>query len=232
MKKILPLLLVAALLCGCSENTTGSDVEASVPDSVTEESGNRYESYDFLAYSEEIKYNPNPDNSGKSQGSANADSSYSSVKLENIIGEAFGIAVIKVTEDGEPLEYSMAGDNKELEQAMLEKYGKVDMAVVDVVQAEVMYSISGGHEIGEEISISGNNDLEIGKEYLIITKEYEESGKIYFPSISGAIGIFDISDDFTVVSKASAYTAAKYDGLSLADTAHDLKTMFDNARSD
>ena len=40
-------------------------------------------------------------------------------------------------------------------------------------------------------------------------------------------GVFEIKEDYTVVAQSALSVSAKYDGLSLADVAHDFEKAFE-----
>lgn len=239
MKKLLSLLLACALLCGCGQTSTPADVTTTTPDNVSEESDNRFENYDFSSYAEEIKYNENPDISSKAMPIGYQSASWiEPVGTQGIIGKdsgktPYGLVVVKILSNDKTVSVSPTGDT-ELDNKLNDKYGTdaFTSEKIKIATAEVLSSICGEHNVGDVIDISqyaaqyGVN-LVAGKEYLIATSSLYVRETQYYQPIRGIHSIFEIKDDFTVYSESPLTVCSRYDGLSLADTAHDLKIAFE-----
>lgn len=109
-----------------------------------------------------------------------------------------------------------------------EKAGTEDIVKGTVFEARVLYSLAGEIEEGESVKIycpAGDWGVELaeGKDYLVTLSEWGDSYKLTRDMNS----VFDIDGDFVITSQSSMEFPAKFNGLSLADTAYLLCNEFD-----
>ncbi len=241
MKKLLPLLLIAVLICGCAANgiqddTTIKQPTTSTGDNKTEEYD--IKNYDYSSYSDNIKYNLNPDVSFKPlPGIYSLSDSYVPSLTEDLMKDAYGVVVVNIKSKSEPIKIETTDFQIDKETGSFVEVPTV--YEVPVYEAEVLKSLGGGHNQGDLIEIStylesyGIKFTE-GKNYIVITykNEFKEEGKVYYPPNCMIHSVFEIKDDYTVVAQSALFTSAKYDGLSLADVAHDLETYYNKSKSE
>lgn len=239
--RVILMLTATALLAGCADglkpatsnihSSTKAQQESSEAN-ISEEAetiltGSRFVDYDFSAYSENIQYNENPDISFKPLPSAYDYCDYSQPRSSlDLLKDSTGVAILHILNGSEVEEISLTGDS-ELDKAISDKTGDPSFATLkrEAVQAQVVYNVYGEQQVGEILTVSmfaepWGTELVTGKDYLVILAELKSLGR--YTAIDGINSIYEIKDDFTVVSQSPMYESAKYDGLSLADIVHDF----------
>ncbi len=239
--RMFAVLTTVALLSGCASTSesvvqnitpTAEALQESSETNITEEaeivlSTNRFDDYDFSAHSENIQYNENPDTSFKPLPPAYDTADYSIPHSTlDLLRESTGVAILHILDGSEVEEISLTGD-PELDKAISDKAGDPSFATLkrEPVQAQVIYNVYGDQQVGEVLTVSmfartWGTELVTGKDYLVILRELKSLG--CYTAIDGINSIYEIKDDFTVVSQSPMYESAKYDGLSLADIAYDF----------
>lgn len=232
MKKIICIVLSISLLSltGCSTDSSNvnnsNNSEAAISsaieqtaESVEAADDNRFLSYDFSAVSDPIVLNENPIITKElPSGYEHADYTEPTTVRE-LLRFSTQMVVVHIPEQTiETAGQSMTG-NPELDAAIAEKTGSDLLGDQTLTRADVKHVVFGDLNIGDSIKIfqPGGDwgvTLTPGEDYLVTMKEYKDNYKLTMSMNS----VFEIDDDFVITSQSSMTMAAKFNGLSLADT--------------
>ncbi len=211
------LPLMAALLTACNGQFQENYYSTTITNESRQENNNRFADYDFNNIPETIQLNENPDMSNKIMPTPYEWAEYmapSEISDTVIPGSKLIIASAVETSDHY---YSLTG-NDEIDSEINDKVDGFSLMKGIDTTVEILYFQNNDFAVGDKIQIfsPGENwgeNLEIGKEYLLIIHDWND---IYQYS-DGMNSIFEIDDNFRVMSKSAFVAPSKLDTLSLAE---------------